>query len=239
MIRILVALILVAISHTALANIKSGTQVRSDGASVCTNCGVERSSTAEKIRALRTVVGGDQSALDLYNYNKSRNLEQICSRFANEKGLGTWGQSISRFMSPEEFPYLFDGTDDLHRYCPAYTSLDNDEKKIVWIGILNLMSIGESTCGLDTKARGPNGPLTGVIQLHRGKEHKYSGGCNKGDGNNPASTFRCTLHMLDDQLRRDGKLFSRKSYWDVLRPQGRYQKYRETIKVLSKLSICK
>ncbi|UXR63918.1 hypothetical protein EZJ49_12670 [Bdellovibrio bacteriovorus] len=238
---------LVAVNAAAKVSTTGGTLYQRDGAAApCTSAsclsGTSSSSTVDQLRQLRSSVGGDQSPLDLFEYNKGRKQEANCSNFVTENGLGKWGKSISRNLNANDYSYLFEGTDDLRLICPSYSSLKNSEKKIIWISIINVMSIGESTCGTDprmNRAQGPNGRLAGVIQLHSGKEHKYSPGCNKGDSKTPETTFSCTLHMMDDQLRREGKLFSRKSYWDVLRPQGVGQKFKEIKKVIGQLSICK
>lgn len=219
--------------------------LRGDGSGAsCTGCLDARDSTVDQLRQLRSTVGGDTSYAAIYGYNlnRSQELARACSKFATEDGPGPWARSIKSFMTREEFPYLLDGTDDLHRICPAYTSLRDSEKEVVWVAVLNVMTIGESTCGTDpmmNRKRGPNGRLYGEMQLHSGREHTYSPGCKKGDSKTAASSFRCTLHMLDDQLRREGKLFSRKSYWDVLRPQARSQKYKAIKTIIAGLPICK
>lgn len=239
------AFLLTATQASAKVSTSGGSLYQRDGAAApCTSasCMGASSETVDQLRQLRSSVGGDQSYLDLFRYNQTRNLGQECSSFVSETGLGKWGKSISKNLNANDFAYLFEGTDDLRKVCPSYGSLKSSEKKIIWIAIINVMAIGESTCGTDprmNRAQGPNGRLAGVIQLHSGKEQNYSGGCNKGDSKTPETTLNCTLHMMDDQLRRDGKLFSRKSYWDVLRPQGRGQKYLEIQKVVRGLSICK
>lgn len=237
---VLILTLLLIWSATSNANSSRSNPVR-DGSATCADCSAKKDSTVEQLRGIRNSISGNTSSLEIYNYNLNRgeDLNLHCSNFVTDKGPGPWGKKILQTLNPELQPYLFAGTDDLERACPGYDSLEDKEKKYIWLAIINVMAIGESTCGLFQSAQGPNGRLVGIIHLHSGMEHQYSQGCNRGDGRRPESTFRCTLAMMDDQLRRDGALFSRRSYWDVLRPQAASQKYREIAKVLKGLSVCR
>lgn len=234
--QLFITLLIIAGSISAEAR----TATARDGAQGnCSTCMEAKENTASQLRGLRSAINADQSYKDLYNQNRKSGNHNVCSKFASESGWGEWGQSIIKTLNSNEFPNLFEGSSDLRAACPAYNSLSESEKKSVWITIINTMAIGESTCGVNNHAQGPNGRLVGLLQLHVGREQAYDDGCKRGDGNRPETNMKCALHMIEGQMRRSGELFSRKSYWDVLRPQARSQKFQKIKNAVRSLSICK
>ncbi|AHZ86612.1 hypothetical protein AB1A81_06425 [Bdellovibrio bacteriovorus] len=251
--QFLTALIIFALGLPAIAETRK--TLRSDGVrGVCLGCEDRGDRSVDQIRALRTTVGGDQSYKDIYRYNynkqKDRKVAEVCSNFATDSGYGPLGRHVMNILNEREYPNLFDGTPDLVSLCPAFPQLGPEEKKVVFVAIMNVMALGESTCGAGPHtARGPNGTAVGLLQLHRGKEGSYESdhrhghgpeiGCKNGDGEKPESSLKCGLHLLDMQFAGKGELFSRSSHWEVLRPQGRKQKFKWTKKIVSGLSVCK
>lgn len=251
--QFLTALIIFALGLPTFAETRK--TLRSDGArGICLGCEDRGDKSVDQIRALRSTVGGDQSYKDIYryNYNKQRDhkVAEACSEFATPNGYGPWAKEVFKILNPQEFPNLFDGTSDLVSICPAFPQLGPEEKKIVFVAIMNVMTLGESTCGNGPHtAKGPNGTAAGILQLHRGKEASYESegrhghgpeiGCKNGDSEKPERSLYCGLHLLDMQFAGKGELFSRSSHWEVLRPQGRKQKHKWTKNIVSGLTICK
>lgn len=225
--------ILSSVSWAKTASVRDGAQTG------CDKCLESRNQTADQVRGLRSAVQTDQSYIDIFNYNDKHGNASQCSKFASQNGWGEWGKSIINTLNSNDFPNLMEGSRDLRAVCPAYGSLSDAEKKSIWIAILNTMAAGESTCGLNNHARGPNGSLIGLLQLHVGREDKYAEGCRRGDGNRPETNLSCSLKMIEGQMRRHDSLFARNSYWDVLRPQARSQKYRKIQNTIRSLKICK
>jgi hypothetical protein len=96
----------------------------------------------------------------------------------------------------------------------------------------------ESTCIVSESARGPHGTAAGLLQLHRGKEANYSSGCRNGDSGTAERSIICGMSMLNDQIERGEPLFSRRSYWDVLRPQGASRKSLRIQAVIGQYPAC-
>jgi hypothetical protein len=205
----------------------------------CYSCMAAPNPTVQNLRNLRNSVIAKTSVSELFNVNEAMNFATKCESFVDEEGLGKWGNTIVEELHRERYEALYQGTDDLKAICPGFSSLNDNSKELVWVMILNAMVHLESSCDKTETARGPNGGLVGLLQLHRNREQVYAQGCKRGDGLNPASTFRCGLSMLNRQLSNDEALFSRKSYWDVLRPQARSQKFRKVQASVKKLSVCK
>lgn len=163
-----------------------------------------------------------QAADEIYRTIDARDWPNSCESFSSKKGYGFWGRMVSQELSNyNKYRELIEGPQDLVDICPRYPSMRREDRYNVWVMILLNMAFYESSCEVDTVAKGPNGQAAGLLQLHDGKEGRYSSGCRKGDADSAAGSIRCSLSMLNDQVGREGKLFSSKSYWEVLRPRGR------------------
>lgn len=155
---------------------------------------------------------------------KDLDFSNRCDQFATEAGFGAWGRVIIEELVRGEGDSLLRGTDDLRRACPNYDYLGVREKSYVWVKIIASMTFLESSCnpraGLESVVNGPNGRAAGLLQLHKNKEHEYGPKCPKGASLSPSSTLKCAISMLDRQIEKTEALFSRATYWGVLRPQG-------------------
>ncbi|WP_291516442.1 hypothetical protein [Bdellovibrio sp. ArHS] len=208
--------------------------------SACVECSSSTQNMAAKqLRELRNTVTAQSTVEDLIDVTEVMTFADKCDNFVDEDGLGTWGQTIAQEMHKDRYEYLYQGTPDLVAVCPAFNSLNDNGKEMVWVMIINTMVHLESSCAKSVTAKGPNGTLKGLLQLHKGREQVYADGCRRGDADSPAATFRCGLAMLDKQLETQESLFSRKSYWDVLRPQARSQKFKKVQRAISKIAFCK
>ncbi len=179
------------------------------------------------------------SSKKVFKVLRRAGMVSTCNRFVSDKSYGEWALYIKKAFNKYRFNYLINGTKDLVRVCPNYRNFKDSEKIDVWITIIIAMSHYESSCRPKITANGPNGPLLGLLQLHKGKEGRYSKICENGDGKSVNSTIECGLSMLDDQIRRDRQLFSQKSYWDVLRPLARSQKWRKIASSISFYPSCR
>ncbi len=156
-----------------------------------------------------------------------------------QKNFKTWNAILTSETAKPHLSFIRTGSADLKNLCPNFDHMPLKEKNNVWISILNAMATLESTCNPSAEAEGPNGRLHGILQLHTGQEKRYSGGCQTGDAHSIDRSLKCGLSMLNDQLARGEPLFSRKSYWDVLRPQAKGKKYLHVKKALANHPGCK
>lgn len=205
----------------------------------CYSCATTSDSTVENLRTLRNTVTAQSSVNEILNTSEDMNFAKKCESFVGKKGLGEWGQTIVNVLNNNQYGALYAGTDDLNAICPGFKKLESNVKQLVWVMIITTMAHLESSCDENGTARGPNGRLIGLLQLHLNRENYYVENCERGAGRTPNNTFICGLAMLNKQLKNDQALFSRKSYWDVLRPQARSQKFRKVQAAVRKLSICK
>ena len=126
--------------------------------------------------------------------------------------------------------------------CPNYSNLSAESRGFIWAVILTTMANFESSCDGSQTARGPNGTARGLFQLHQGHEAGYDGSdneCIKNASFSEENSIKCALSMLDLQFQREGKLFSNKSYWEVLRPNGNSQRADDIERALRNSSFCK
>jgi hypothetical protein len=153
-------------------------------------------------------------------------VHERCNKFMNANlTLGPLGQYINNEVqsNAKKYPYLL-GSSQMKSLCPKYSKMNMSEKAFVWTLVMTTMAHLESNCNIKASTKGPNGETSGFYQLHNGKEDFYDGDkseCFKFAGADPQSSSRCALAMLDLQMKNnDGLLFTKKSYWDVLRPSG-------------------
>lgn len=153
-----------------------------------------------------------------------------CSKFVEDSKLSTWGKVMSQDFDKGKYQALYSGPKDLVRLCPKYGEMTDSDKDALWALFGTMWVFYESSCKSSAKlgqARGgrhgaPNGVANGILQLHKGKEARYSpGNCKNGDSSDPVRSLRCGLSMLNDQIERGENLFSPRSYWSTLRPQNR------------------
>ena len=153
-------------------------------------------------------------------------VDERCTKFMNTNlTLGKLGQYIKNEVqsNAKKYPYLL-GSSQMKSLCPKYSNMNVSDKAFIWTLVMTTMAHLESNCNINASIKGPNGKTSGFYQLHNGKEDFYDGEkseCFKYAGADPQSSSRCALAMLDLQMKNnDGALFTKKSYWDVLRPSG-------------------
>lgn len=218
-------------SWKALARVEGPSSTTEAG--TCVNCYYVETSQGTRLKDNMNYVTNLLSQI-----NDRFNWAGMCQKFSTENSLGPWGKAIrSEFMSGQ-YEYLEKGPRDILRICPTYAKMKMQDKANVWVLIFNGMAHYESSCNPNTKATGPNGALKGLMQLHMGAEGRYAKACDNGDGSSPLKTFSCTFSMINDQIRRDQDLFSRKSYWDVLRPQAESKKAQKIAAAVRAYTPC-
>ncbi len=162
-----------------------------------------------------------------------------CENFAGDGEVKKWGLIVEKELDKDRQRALYDGPKDVKVLCPPYTKLSDEDKKGLWILIVSAMTHYESSCIFTEKAKGPNGIAAGLLQLHRGKEARYSNGCRNGDSATPERSLICGISMINDQIERGEPLFSPRSYWEVLRPKGRSQKTKRIMSVIGQYPACR
>jgi hypothetical protein len=232
------SMLLSGFAHASLGSDYDAMDLSSSDEGYCKSCVVKKLNR-ELLKSLYEVEVADINSEAIAKVNGLLNFADKCNSFATLNEMGQWGDLILEELKRNRYNELYRGASDLTDACPNFSSMTEDGREVVWVMVVNAMAHLESSCSLGAPAKGPNGSLIGLLQLHNGAEQKYGKYCKKGDGKTAEGTFRCGLSMLEGQLSRDNSLFSRKSYWDVLRPQAKSQKYLKIQKALKNLSICK
>lgn len=185
-------------------------------------------------------------------YNQVRHVQKLmkwhdtCENFATDNGQGQWSNAVYSSFVISPLDHLLEGTQDLFQLCPRFNQLKIRERVTVYTVLINAMVYYESSCNEKIKPhRGPNGSLSGILQLHLGKENEYHPACNQNDSKNPKRSIKCALEMLNSQVKRTNKLFSEHSYWAVLRPYIKIDKklklnphYQNIRRAIRSIRIC-
>lgn len=167
-----------------------------------------------------------------------------CQTFMDKNQVyGELGQYISRelYTNSKLYSEVIQSS-AMTKSCPKYNELNLNQKVLIWTLTLATMAHFESSCSTSASATGPNGTAYGLYQLHKNKEAAYDKDlkiCQNGSSGNPKKSSQCVLSMLNNQIKKTGQLFSNKSYWDVLRPNGSSQKAKLIHQAIAKSSLCK
>jgi hypothetical protein len=192
----------------------------------------------------------DDAAKQISAVMDDLNFNNVCAKFATKSGFGTWGNLVIDELMRGRSSKMLAGTDDLRQSCPAYDYLGAREKTYVWVKIFAAMAFMESSCDPSRSAQGPNGIAAGLLQLHEGSESDAAPGCNNNDSKSAVRSLKCGLSIVETQIARTGRLFSKDTHFGVLRVQGdlvkgkrgakvRVQKYRLIVGALKELPFCR
>ncbi|MBS1970681.1 MAG: hypothetical protein JSU04_10255 [Bdellovibrionales bacterium] len=235
-----ISLILVSQSWAELQG--NGYRVESNLGSECIDCQNGDSPMDALMRFTQNMSVITDGVLDIEIISDKFNYAEKCDNFAaKENGeLNKWGTVITREIEKERCaPLLNQGPRDIKNYCPNFKNMDPLDKKALYVLIMAAMTHYESSCNFREKAPGPNGTAAGLLQLHKGKEQKYSSGCRQNDSLNAERSLACGVAMVCDQTAGRGEnLFSSASYWEVLRPRGRSQKAKKIMAAIRKFGPC-
>lgn len=166
-------------------------------------------------------------AKEIVSATKRMQWSSSCKQFADPTGFGLWGEHILRVINRSDYPELYRPSSDMKKTCPNFDNLRDSEKEYVWVMVLAGISFFESSCNKNAQSMGPNGVAQGLLQLHLNQESQYDGDCLGGDSLHDKLSLSCGLSMLNNQLRREQKLFSQNSYWEVLRPKSPSDRAKE------------
>ncbi len=150
-------------------------------------------------------------------------MASLCSSFIDASGnFGAWGTYLMGRLNPASHPNLFrTNVGDMPQICPRFSRMSVEAKKNFWVWLIASMANNESSCRERITARGVNGTAAGLLQLHKGQEHRY--GCKAGMNSLRAlENLECGLTILDNDIDRTERVFPRaNNYWEVLRLQTR------------------
>lgn len=164
-----------------------------------------------------------------------------CEEFSITPPSGrNWRSIVLNELTPEKYPLFFNpkATSDLIKYCPNLPNLDNDQKRIVLLRILDAMVFFESSCEVNAAGKGPNGTAYGLLQLHLGREQDYQRSCRKNDSKSSQRSLVCGLQMIHEQVDEFDKIFYAASYWEVLRPKGRSMRAKQVASHIWYYPLC-
>lgn len=244
MINILVGLIVAeqAGAHNTHHSKRISAYTTKSEAGYCVECDISRAQTqkqAQNLRMVRSAVTGANPAGMAAFVIENSGWGRSCDKFADGNSYGMLGQVITSEIHTGEYEVLMEGTPDLKRLCRSYDQMSRAEKEGLWVVIIAGMSFYESSCNANPpKHRGPFGILQGILQLHRGMEHYYSQSCKRNSSAKEITSIPCAMSMLRKQMGSNDALFSRRSYWEVLRPQARIGKAARIANAIKRYPYC-
>ena len=157
---------------------------------------------------------------------------------------------------------LLPGSNDMHKFCPRYSSLDNNQRANVWAALLSAMSKFESsynplnrfhedTMGTDSVTKRPvysEGLLQLSYQDIRGypfcefdweADKKLSDSDPRKTIFDPYKNLDCGAGIMARQIARKGLIaVSSGPYWSVIKEGGRYSQIPKIITMVKELPFC-
>lgn len=206
----------------------------------CANGNTGKTAMDALIRFSQEMNSITDGALDIEVISDNMGYSERCEKFVGDGEVNHWGEIVNKELSKGKYStLLFEGPKDIELYCPNFQRLKIKNRKAVFMLIITAMTHHESSCDFRAKTTGTNGTASGLLQLHKGREGRYSSGCRNGDASSAERSLICGLSMLNDQtIGRGERLFSSASYWEVLRPRGRSKKAKKIMTAIAKFPAC-
>ena len=211
---------------------------------ILTTLNLQASSFEEDSQDFIDLINKEMMTLDTAYPLNGVAVSDDCQKFMDKNLVyGDLGQFISRELlsQPKQYSELLNAS-AMNSACAKYNELTVNQRILIWTLTLAAMAHFESSCNQNASAKGPNGTAYGLFQLHKNKEAGYDNNlkvCQNGDSQNPKRSSQCVLSMLNQQIKNTGLIFTNKSYWDVLRPNGSSKKAKVIYKAISNSAICK
>jgi hypothetical protein len=175
---------------------------------------------------------------------EDKNFSPRCvESFYDSTNENSLSQVVTDSLSDGNHYELLENPKPWKNLCPNYSGLSKDKRKDIVAFLMMGLANFESGCdpNAENKKRTivrktksgkkvvkhvgpPNGTAKGILQLHLNHEGDYNdplNNCADGVSRNASRSLKCGLSMLEDQVRKYGKIFFSESHWQVLRPSGR------------------
>lgn len=208
---------------------------------------VEREGKGERRSRNGLVLNSSVTANDFFD-SITKNMAKACRQnFLGKEGFGAWGNHIVDTLSIGYFEDVLDrDRGAFRRLCPAYRSMNVEQKKNLLVLILMAQANWESSCRPNAINRScPNGTCYGILQLHLGRERSYVRGaefkpyCPVKASKSAKQSLSCGLAMLMEDLDDGEKIVGNSnSHWEVFRPALRGSKVEKFTALIDKIPDC-
>lgn len=164
------------------------------------------------------------------------------------KGANDWSQFVFLKIRDKHLS-SFDKAKDAERFCPAYKSLNTDQKATAWAELISAMAKYESSwdpssSSVDVGTSEDRDTWSvGLLQMSviDQESYKLPLGFSFADLKKPLPNLELGLAILAQQIEKKGTviLSSRSGlYWAVLFEGGKYDKTAQIISMTKKIPFC-
>lgn len=172
-----------------------------------------------------------------------------------------WSSLVYRMVSSPTAAALMDGSEDVEDFCPAFQSLNQNQKINFWGFLISALAKQES--GFQPLARAADrerqtDPVTGRPMYREGllqisyalkRENPFCSFDWPGDQRftendprrstlNPFSNLSCGVHVLADQITKHKRIAHNSSYWKSLKTNTPWSAVNEIQNATRNLSFC-
>ncbi|AGT07954.1 transglycosylase SLT domain-containing protein [Paracoccus aminophilus] len=122
-------------------------------------------------------------------------------RWGNRAGSDDWTRAALRTLESEGVTLLSSVPSDVKTYCPGYASLNREDRKHFWVGLLS--SVAKHESGYNPTAKGGGGRYLGLMQISQSTARHYN--C-KGNMLNGSDNMACAVKIAARNVGRDGAI---------------------------------
>lgn len=164
-----------------------------------------------------------QVSRELSDIAERLNFASRCEKkFVSQDGFGPLGKVVKEALSHGAVKDIIRYDTSFGGACPGYRSMNEEQRKNIWVFIVMSMSHYESSCKEKAINKGPYGLASGLLQLHEQNEDLYAKwdpdfNCDKGASQSARKSIKCALTMISHQIYRGVPFFNDNSHWQVLR----------------------
>lgn len=160
--------------------------------------------------ALVTIMG--LSACDTTATANSANIARLTDatassapnmRWGNRAGSDDWTKAALSALDAEGVTLLSTMPSDVKNFCPGYATLNREERKHFWVGLLS--SVAKHESGYNPGAKGGGGRYLGLMQISPATANHYD--CD-GSMLNGSNNMACAVKIAARNVSRDGAIVS-------------------------------
>ncbi len=124
-------------------------------------------------------------------------------RWGNRAGSDAWTKAALSALESEGVTLLSTVPSDVGSFCPGYATLNREERKHFWVGLLS--SVAKHESGYNPAAKGGGGRYLGLMQISPATANHYNCSGSMLDGSN---NMACAVKIAARNVSRDGAIVS-------------------------------
>lgn len=124
-------------------------------------------------------------------------------RWGSRNGSDEWTRAALAALDAEGVTLLSTMPQDVSNFCPGYATLNREQRKHFWVGLLS--SVAKHESGYNPRAQGGGGRYLGLMQISPSTARHYDCSGNMLNGSN---NMACAVKIAARNVSRDNAIVS-------------------------------